>query len=178
MKKFLKLISVFCIITLLAGCGTAKKDEADKKEDNKKSDSATVVTVGDYEYNRERFNLYFYNAQDEMLKSAQITKAEDIPDDFWTFADDNGKAQLEYAKEMALDLLKDDAILYVKAVENGVELSSEERSYISNQISALKQDNVSLAQFEYMGISVEELENYYKEMFTIQHLSDKLIEKG
>lgn len=178
MKKFLKLISVFCIMSLFAGCGAAKNEETEKKENNKKSDSEIVMTLGDNEYSRERFNLYFYNAQDEMLKSAQITKAEDIPDDFWTFADDNGKSQLEYAKELALDFLKDDAILYAKSVENGVELSSEERSYISSQISSLKQDNVSLAQFEYMGISVEELENYYKEMFTIQHLSDKLIEKG
>lgn len=180
MKKFLKLISVFCMITLLAGCGAADKDKekTEKKKDDKKSDSAIVMTVGDQQYTMERFNLYFYNAQDEMLKSAQITKAEDIPDDFWTFADENGKSQLEYAKEAALNYLKDDAVLYAKSLENGIELSSEERSYITDQISALKQDNVSLAQFDYMGITVEELEKYYKEMFTIQHLSGKLMEKG
>ena len=33
-------------------------------------------------------------------KNAQITKAEDIPDDFWTYTDDKGKSQLEYAKEV------------------------------------------------------------------------------
>ncbi len=176
MKKFIKIVSLICVIAMLAGCGLVSKVEEPKNE-NEASNSPTVVTVGGVDYSLERFNLYFYNAQDEILKANDYQQASSIPDDFWTKEID-GKTTLELAKETALASLIDDAIAYQKAKDYGIELTSEEKSAITNQMASLRQDKVSIAQFDYIGISVEELEKYYNEAFHLQHLLPKLVDEG
>ncbi len=172
MKRFIKIISLICVIALLAGCGLVSKVE--EKETTKKSE--TIATVGGVDYNLERFNLYFYNAQDELLKASGFQETANIPDDFWTHEVD-GKTILEMAKESALTSLINDAIANQKAASYGLELTADEKSAITNQMSALRQDKVSISQFDYIGISVEELERYYKEGFMIQHLIPELISR-
>lgn len=173
MKKILRLISVICAVALLGGCGLVT--DVEKKEETKKSE--IVATVDEVDYNVERFNLHFYSAQDEILKEAGYQDASAIPKDFWEQKVD-GKTNLERAKEKALQTLIEDALAYKNALSNGIEITSEEKSAIANQMSYLKQDKASLAQFDQIGIGEEELENYYTEMFHMQHLIPKLIEKG
>lgn len=175
MRKFIKILSLLCIIAMLAGCGLVSKVE---EKDTPKKETETVVTVDGMDYNIERFNLYFYNAQDEILKSAGFQETANIPGDFWTQKVDGEKTALDIAKETALTSLINDAVAYHKAVEYGLELTADEKSAITNQMASLRQDKVSISQFDYIGISVEELEKYYNEGFMIQHLIPELMKKG
>ncbi len=175
MRKFTLLISVLCVIALTCSCG--QKNTEKKQAKNPKTKSEVVVRVGDVDYNKERFNLYFYNTQDEILKTAGYNEASDIPEDFWDTKVD-GITMLELAKEAAIELLIDDALEYQKAEEYNITLTAEDRSNIRNQMSALKQDKVSLAQFQYIGISVGELEEYYKSETLMPKLLLKLIDEG
>ncbi len=175
MKKIIGLISLLCIVCLIGGCSlvTDVNDAGDKTADKKD----VVVTVDGKEYGIDRFNLYFYDAQDEYLKDAGYTNASEIPADFWDKKVDGKKTNLEVVKEKALADLIDDVVAYNKAIERDITISNDEKSYISNQISQLKQDKVSLAQFEYMGISVDEFEDYYMESAYIQYLISQMVEK-
>jgi len=173
MRKFIKIVSLLCILALLAGCGQSNNDE---KKDTSKKTIETVVTVGGTDYNIERFNLYFYNAQDEILKASGITEISGIPDDFWSQEVD-GKTTLEMAKESALSSLINDAVAYQKAKEYKVKITPDEKSAITNQMASLRQDKVSISQFDYIGISVDELEKYYNEGTMIQSLIPELIKR-
>ena len=178
MKKYIRIISLLCVIALLAGCGLVSRveDENEGKEKTAKT-SETVVTVDGVEYSMERFNLHFYNAQDEILKQSGFQEISSIPDDFWTKKVDGEKTTLDMAKEAALTNLINDALAYKKSLEYKLELTSEEKSAITNQMSSLKQDKVTLSQFEYIGISPEEMEKYYNEVYHMQKLVPELINR-
>ncbi len=175
MKKFIKLIAILCIVCLIGGCGLVSDVDDKKTNSNKKE---IVATVDGKDCSLDRFNLYFYDAQDEYLKELGYTQASEIPEDFWNTKVDGNKTNLEIVKENALADLTDDVVAYNKAIENKIELPNEMKSYITNQISQLKQDKVSLAQFEYMGISIDEFEDYYMESAYIQQYIQKLVEDG
>ncbi len=179
MKKFLRLISIICIIALFAGCGLiGDNDNKGKGNSGKdKNKSEVVLTVNGVDYTLERYNLYYYNAQDIILSEAGYTEEVNIPKDFWNQKVD-GKTNLERAKDMALEDLVYDALSYQKAKELGIKLTAEEKSAISNQMSALRQDNMSFEQFKNIGIGEDELEKYYTEYYHLTHLLPKLIEKG
>ena len=174
MKKF---IVFFQILLLLFGSTSCRKAEENKKVVSEKKKSEAVVSVNGVDYNMERFNLHFYNAQDEILKGAGYTESKDIPEDFW---DTNGVGvtMLELAKTSAIDMLIEDALEYEKAREYKITLTADELSGIKNRMSALRQDKVTVAQFEYMGISVKELEEYYKDEMLTPSLVTELIGDG
>jgi len=174
MKKLLKIVSLICVLALMAGCSMVSKVEEKEPEKEK---SATVLTVNGEEYNLERFNLYYYSAQDEILTAAGYTNSEDIPEDFWEQKVD-GKTNLERAKDEALTQLIDSVLGYQKAKELGIELTADEKSLITNQMSALKQDSMSAEQFDTIGIGEEELEKYYTEVSHMNHILPRLIEEG
>ena len=173
MKKIIKITAVFCIIALLASCGLVSK----KEEAKTKKKSEVVVTVGDMEFNTERFNLYFYSAQGEALVNEGYQQAADVPEDFWKQEVD-GKTRLEIAKEKALSILIDDAIAYQKAKELGLKLSDEEKKNIDSQIASMKQDEQAIKQFKSMGVSLDEIKTYYNEGFLTQKLLPELVDKG
>ena len=175
MKKLLKLISLICVIALLAGCSLVSK--VDNTEPKKEEKSATVLTVDGVEYNLERFNLYYYSAQDEVLSAAGYTQTADIPEDFWQQKVDD-KTNLQRAKDIALENLINDALTCQKAKELGIEITADEKSQIANQMSALRADAMSKQQFETIGIGEKELEKYYEDYMHISHILPKLIEKG
>lgn len=175
MNKYIKLIAILCIVCLIGGCGLVTDVE------NKKSDSAKkeiIATIDGKECSLERFNLYFYDAQDVYLRDLGYAEASDIPEDFWEQKVDGKKTNLDIVKENALADLTDDIVAYNKAIENKTELPNEMKSYITNQISQLKQDKVSLAQFEYMGITVDEFEDYFTESAYIQQYIQNLVDEG
>ncbi len=165
-----KLCLIFMLCTALMFTSCKKVEETIVEEEY-------VLTINGVGYNLERFNLYFYNAQDEILKASGFSEATDIPEDFWE-AKVSGVTMLEMAKSDALDMIISDALEYEKAKEYGIELSSQDRLDINNQMSALKQDKVSLAQFEYIGISVKEMQEYYESERLIPQLLIKLMDEG
>ncbi len=175
MKKFITIVSILCIIAIMSGCSLISKVE--NTDEEVKSKSQTVLTVNGNEYSLDRFNLLYYSAQDEVLSSAGYANSSDIPEDFWKQEVD-GKSNLQRAKESALTALINDALCYQKAKELGIELTAEEKSQISNQMAYLRQDSMSKDQFETIGIGEEELENYYTEMFHINHIIPALIKAG
>ena len=177
MKKLLRLISLICILAILAGCSLVEKVEEEKPETANETKSETVLTIDGTEFNLERFNLYYYSAQDEVLAAAGFSNTSDIPDDFWQQEVD-GKTNLERAKEDALTNLTNDALGYIKAKELGVKLSADEKSQIANQLASLKNDQMSSEQFKTIGIGEKELEAYYTEMFHMTHILPALIENG
>ncbi len=168
MRAKLCLIFMLCTALMFTSC---------QKVEQTKVEEEYVLTVNGVGYNLERFNLYFYNAQDEILKGAGFSEATDIPEDFWE-SKISGVTMLEMAKSDALDLIIEDALEYEKAKEYGIELTSQDRIDINNQMSALKQDKVSLAQFEYIGISVKEMQEYYESERLVPPLLIKLIDEG
>lgn len=171
MKRFLIIVLIVTVLIFSASCGKNKEQTTKKQVDNSVE---IAVTVGDVDYSMERFSLYFYNAQDEILKESGYKESKDIPEDFWDIAV-NGVTRLDIAKEEALNMLIDDAIEYQKAREYNIKLTADELFDINNRMSMLRQDKVSMAQFEYMGISVAELEEYYKDEMLIPSLVTELI---
>ncbi len=173
LKRFFALISVILAIVLFGGCvphNTVTRNEKTQEE-------TVVVTVGGVDYTLDRFNLYLYNTQDEVLKSLGYDKANEIPQDFWD-ARLRDETMLDMAKKNALDMLIDDALEYNKAIEYNLKLSADDYADINNLISSLRQDKVSLAQFEYIGISVDELKEYYQMETLMPHLLKELVARG
>ena len=173
MKRFIKITAIFCVIALLAGCGLVSKVEKPKE----KKTGEVVVTVGDMKFNTERFNLYFYSAQGETLVGEGYQQSADVPEDFWTQEVD-GKTRLEIAKEKALSILIEDAIAYQKAKELGLELTEDDKKNIDSQIASMEQDEEALKQFEKIGVSIDEIRDYYNEGFLTQKLLPELIATG
>ena len=136
MKTFIKITALFCIITLLAGCGLV--GESDKATEKKEVENAVVTVNGDH-LSRSRFNYYFYNEQDEMLKSSGIENSSDIPEGFWQQKTD-GKTNLDIVKEKALAAMIDDYLKYQKAVEEDISLTSDELASITSYVGNLKQN--------------------------------------
>ncbi len=175
MKKIVKLLALICVTALLAGCSASTTGGSIEKKEEPKSE--TVITVNGVEYNLERFNLHYYDAQDEVLKSEGYANAEDIPNDFWEQKKD-GKTNLEIAKEIAVDNLIKEALAYEKALELGITITTQDKSDITNKIAYLKQDNMTADQFATIGISEKEMERYYTETYHFKYIVPKLIEKG
>lgn len=174
MKKIIRIIALLCAASLLSGCSLIGDSE---KTIKKKAEENAVVTVDGTAISKDRFNLYFYNEQDEMLQSAGITAASDIPEDFWTQKTD-GKTNLDTVKENALASLIDDYLQYRKAVEEGIELTSDEKQSVSSQIAKMKQSQETVYQLEQVGISFDEYEQVLTESMYIQKLVDKYIDDG
>ncbi len=173
MKKFIKLIAILCAFALLAGCSTS----SDEGKTEKAAKGETAVVVNGVEYNVERFNIYYYSAQDEVLSGAGIINADDIPKDFWEQKTD-GKTNLEKAQEIAVDNLVKDALAYQKAEKLGIKLTAEEKSTLTNQMAYIKQDPKSYEQLEVMKTSEDELMKFWEEQTCISHILPALIEKG
>ena len=174
MKRIGILFLVLFTMVFFVSCG---QGEDKKQKESEEKPLETAVTVNGTQYTIERFNLYFYNAQDEILKQSGYNEAKDIPEDFWDI-ERNGVTRLDLARDVAIDMLVDDALEYEKARQYKIKLTADELSSINNQLSALRQDKVSVAQFEYMGISVDELESYYKDEMLIPSLVTELINEG
>lgn len=174
MKRIGILFLVLFLMVFSVSCG---QEEYKKHKESEQKPLETAVTVNGVPYSIERFNLYFYNAQDEILKQSGYNEAKDIPEDFWEM-ERNGVTRLDLARDAAVDMLIDDALEYEKAREYKIKLTADELSSINNLLSALRQDKVSVAQFEYMGISVEGLESYYKDEMLIPSLVTELINEG
>ena len=174
MKRFLVVVLVVASLVFSASCGKSKVQTTKKQNSD---DAEFSVIVGDVEYSMDRFNLYFYNAQDEILKESGYKESKDIPEDFWDLAV-NGITRLDLAKDEAIEMLINDAVEYQKAREYNIKLTADELFSINNQMSMLRQDKVSMAQFDYMGISASELEGYYKDEMLIPSLVTELINEG
>jgi len=176
MKKFLKIISVLCAVALLAGCSLIS-DVSENEATPSKGNSPKVITVNGVDYNLERFNIYYYSAQDEILSGAGLSQAESIPKDFWEQKVD-GKTNLERAKEKAVEMLVADALAYEKAKELGIKITAEEKSNLENTMAQIRQTPTSYEQLSIMGVSEEEMMKYWEEQMCMSHLLPKLIEKG
>ena len=173
MKKLIKLISLICIVALFAGCSLVSTTE----EEAEVPKSETAVIINGVEYTAARFNIYYYSAQDEILQTAGYVNADDIPADFWEQKTD-GKANLERAKEIAIDNLVKDALAYQKAEKLGIELTAEEKSNLTNQMAYIKQDPKSYEQIGIMGTTEDELMKFWEEQTCVSHILPALIEKG
>lgn len=172
MKKFLKLISILTILTLVcAGCSQKAPQQTSKPA----TPAEVIVTVDGIDYNVERFNLYFYDVQDNMLKEAGYSSASNIPKNFWTDKID-GKTRLDIAIDEALANLTDNAVAYKNAVDAKIKITAEDESYIENQILMLQQDNVRAAQLDNIGISVEEYKKHFTESAYISYYVKELMD--
>lgn len=164
MRKFIKITALVCALLLVAGCG--QKNENLNKTDKKDA----VVSVNKDNISKERFNYYYYSEQDEVLKSAGIQAAADIPADFWTQKTD-GKTNLDIAKEKALASAIDDILKYQKALEADIKITSEERQMITSQIAQMTQNEQVVAQLEQIGTDMETYEQLMEESLYIQKLA-------
>ncbi len=173
MKKFIKAVSIFCAVAMLAGCGLVSK-----VEEPKELTKEVAVTVDGTDYSSQIFNYYFYNAQGETLVGAGFQDAASVPKDFWT--QKNGeKTNLETAKDRAVEVLTENAVVYKKAVEMGLTLSEEDKNAIKStmeQLTASAEDLKFLK--ETVGTSPEEYEKFLNEIYLAQKVLPELINKG
>ena len=174
MKRFMKITAILCAVCFLAGCGLI--GESDKAVQKKEKENS-VVTVNGTHISKSRFNYYFYNEQDEILKSAGIANAADIPADFWEQKTD-GKTNLEMAKENALAALIDDVLKYQQAIEEDIKISNDERQMIDSQIGQMKQNAEMMSQLEQINVDADTYKDLVTESMYIQKLLSKYVDEG
>lgn len=178
MKKLIRLICAVCILSLFAGCGLiTKTEDSDKKAASGVSKGEVILTVDGRDYSEDRFNFYLSNVQAELFYGAGFQSAQDVPADFWT-QDVDGKTMLETLKENTLTRLTDDAVIYAKAKEMGLEITEDDKASIDEQITAIKGDQVTVDNFAGIGVSIDTLEAYLNDAFIMQKLYPALIENG
>lgn len=174
MRRFMKITALLCAVCLLAGCGLI--GESDKAVEKKEKENS-VVTVNGSHISKSRFNYYFYNEQDEILQSAGIANATDIPADFWQQKTD-GKTNLEMAKENALAALIDDVLKYQQAVKEDIKISSDERKTIDSQMGQMKQNAEMMSQLEQINVDADTYKELIVESMYIQKLLAKYVDDG
>lgn len=178
MKKFIKLIALICVVSLLAGCGLVSEVEETKDGKGEQVPADTVVmTINGVDFDMSRYNLYLYIGKSQVMSEAGYVDEASVPNDFWTQKTD-GKTNFDRAKEIAKDNLINDYLSYEKAKKLGIELSEEDKTQISSQISMMKQDTESVKKYEENGFDIAELEEYVTEMTHVNHILPALIEKG
>ncbi len=171
MRKLMKIISVFCLVALLAGCGQGEN----QKKPQKKSEVA--VTIGKTDYDMERFNIYFYTALAEQMVAAEVQTAEDVTEDFWTQEVD-GTTRFELAKQNALTTMINDSVALEKAKKLGLELTGVDINNINTEMENVKADSATMARLEAIGVSIDAFAKYYEDGILIQYLIPELISNG
>ena len=181
MKKFSMLISMLLMLALLSlclcSCGTRNTD-----------DGRPYIKVGDEILSREYIGYFFYLAQRNMIQEAGMVLGEggnatqENVDEFWATTEIEGKSALSVARSAAADNAVIQTIQYLKAVDEGIELSEAESEEISAQINAAIESSGGKEKFneqlESMNSSVEAYKQILTENKYLQKLYDKYDSEG
>lgn len=109
-------------------------------------DGKKVAEISDVEYNYKLINI-----MQQFQQAYGITDQTQVQQ-FWTTPVE-GVTQLDQVKNFALEQMKFEKVEYLKAIENGTKLSSQEKQDLENSFDSVKK------QFEDAGEDLEEYLN-------------------
>ena len=141
------------------------------------------IKVDDEILSREYIGYFFYLAQTAMLEEAGYSNStkEDI-NTYWETAKIEGKDAEDVARDVASDNAVSAKVQYLKAIEEGIVLTSEEEKAIDTDIEASAKSQGGRAEFEKtlksMGTNIEAYRQTKIENVYIQKLYDKYNTEG
>lgn len=182
MKKFERLISVFLALLILAMCFCSCSP------DNNDTPIDSYITVGERELSKEYIGYFFYVAKLNMIKEAGFVTGEggnatqeDVVS-FWETTEIEGKSAVEVARDLASDNAVIQTVQYLKALDEGVKLNSEDEKEIAAQFSAATESSGGKeafnAQLKKMGCDADAYRQILTENKYVQKLYDKYDSDG
>lgn len=176
MNKLLKMVSVFLIFAVVSMCFCSCTPE------NGDSDHP-YIKVGDKSLSREYIGYFFYLAQRSMIQEAGMVLGEggnstqkDV-DEFWATTEIDGKNAQSVARATAADNAVIQTIQYLKAVDEGIELTKEENDEITSQINAAIESSGGKEKFKEQLQSMNSSVDAYKQILTENKYLQKLYDK-
>lgn len=141
-----------------------------------------AATIGSEKVSVGEFESYLDQIKYSMLIEAGIQEGTAEAETFWNTANFNGIGAIEEAKRRAMDGLKDQKIMVIKAKENKIQLVKSDNDYIKSRIDQLIKENgnsKSKTQSylkENFGITLSEFEKMNKDAILAQKMYTKEIE--
>ncbi len=176
MKRFLKLISLLIVFAVVSMCFCSCNS-------NNVSGDHPYIKVGDKSLSREYIGYFFYLAQRNMIQEAGMTLGdggnstkEDVIS-FWETTEIEGKSAVNVARDTAADNAVIQTVQYLKAVDEGIELTNEDEAEITAQIKAAIESSGGEDEFIKQLQSMNCDEEAYKQILTENKYLQKLYDK-
>lgn len=134
-------------------------------EKSKTPEETVVMKVGDRDVYLDEVNLYCLE---------NVTQLGITIDQLDTVTASDGTPAPEYYKREILDLILDTKITYMKAVEEGITLTKEEKSAIQSD-AVEYMSNVSGSVTKKMGITMNTVLQSYEERYVVKKYGDELM---
>ncbi|MBR2404170.1 MAG: hypothetical protein IKA95_00730 [Clostridia bacterium] len=132
--KFCKyLISFILMVSLLFALGACSGI-------SDPSDSAVYISVDSKPLTKEYIGYFFYVAQSSMLSEAGHTTDNSTDEDialYWQTTEIEGKNAVEVARDVAADNAVFQTVQYLKAVAEGILLTSDEQAAIDADVASV-----------------------------------------
>ena len=132
--KFCKCLVSFMLIASLLFAFTACSGTSTP------SDNAVCISVDSKPLTKEYIGYFFYVAQSSMLSEAGHTADNSTDEDialYWQTTEIEGKNAVEVARDVAADNAVFQKIQYLRAMADGITLSSEEQAAIDDDFSSV-----------------------------------------
>lgn len=146
------------------------------------STTSYAAKIGDEKVRVGEFELNFDQVKYYMLAEAGIGEGTPEADTFWSTANFNGLSAVDEAKRRAMESLKDQKIMLIKAKENNIGLEKADTDYIKDRIDQLilENGNSRSKAEDYLknnfGISMNEFKKMNEEMILTQKMYTQEIE--
>jgi hypothetical protein len=183
MKTIKRIISLALVVavSLLCLCSCSLTGTGNLSDGN-------YIKVGDRKLSREYIGYFFYVAKRNMIKEAGFVvgdggnaSEEDISS-FWETTEIEGKKAVDVARDLAADNAVIQTVQYLKAIEEGIKLTSDDEKEISDQITAATESSGGKEAFnnqlKSMGCDADAYRQILTENRYVQKLYDKYDSDG
>lgn len=173
MKKYVRILSlVFCLIllgTFLSACSVSKSPA-----------SEAYIKVNGEPLSAEYIGYFFYVAQSSMLSEAGHTKENSTDEDiavYWETTEIEGRNAADVARDVAANNAVFQRVQYLKALDEGVSLSEDEKASIDSEIETTMSNNGGETEFNNMLSQMGTNISAYRQIITENAYISKLYEK-
>lgn len=161
MKQKLKITAVLLVIVILLGALSFREYESRQDLVFAEVVDETVLIVDERELTLSDIAFYIAYKEREIETSARIYNREDT-DEYWNVYT-NHTFLREEGKRAVIDMAVHDEIFYRLAVEEGIELSAEEKEHLANDQYDFWSD-LEEEQRELLGIEKEVLDESMRKL--------------
>ncbi len=175
-----KYISVMLLVMFVffAMSACAPSDIAHKPDKND-----VYIKVDDETLSKEYIGYFFYLAQSAMLEEAGYSNspAEDIKT-YWETAKINEKDAVDVARDVAADNAISTKVQYLKAIDEGISITDDEKEMIESDINTSAQSQGGMKELEKFlvtkGTDIDAYRQTKLENVYIQKLYEKYDQSG
>lgn len=171
MKRYIKLISVFCALAVILGVFTGCVINTNP-----------AITVDGTDFSKDEYGYYMATQASMMIQEAGVNAEDATAVDDFLNSEKDGKKNIDAIREKTNEHVSKFLVQYNKAKELGVTLSDEEKAQIQTELDTIKQNIGGEAEYkkrlEIFCTTPEAFASIYEKEAIVSKLSSKLVENG